>query len=91
VPRPTTIPSNTVIFQYDEKGNPVFKQDSLGKTDIFTYNAQDRQLGHIQKKSDNAEKISTTVKYDLNGNSCVEKEIVHKDVLKQFRDRGKIG
>ena len=71
-PGDSTMPSNTVLFQYDAVGNLKLRQDSLGKVNLYTYDKQGRQLAATEKKSDNTQAITTFAGYDVNGNKCRE-------------------
>lgn len=51
-PGDSTIPQNTVTYQYDEMGNLKKQQDSMDKVDEYKYDSFGRQISHAQKKAD---------------------------------------
>ena len=71
-PGDVTIPSNTVISQYDIMGNLKLQQDSIGKVDSYTYDNQSRALSHTQQKQGGTQAITTSAKFDKNGNKRFE-------------------
>ncbi len=64
----STIPQNTVKYQYDNMGNLSYAQDSLGKVNTYTFDKQGRVLTQTEKKSDRSQVVTTSVRYDKNGN-----------------------
>lgn len=63
-----TIDTYTVNYEYDVMGREVFTQDSLGKTQITTYDNQGRELKYSEQNSNGANAIITSIAYDKNGN-----------------------
>jgi len=49
-------------------GNLKLQENSIGTQDIFSYDNQNRQIQHIRQRKDGTEHISTSVRYDVNGN-----------------------
>ncbi len=67
-PGDATIQANTVIYQYDIMGRLANKEDSLGCVNKYTYDNQGRVLSETERKQDGTEDITTSTKYDVNGN-----------------------
>lgn len=69
-----TIPQYVVKYQYDVSGN--IKQESYfsnnmttpDKVDIYIYDNQNRVLSKTEETADGKQPITTSVKYDVNGN-----------------------
>ncbi|TAH64470.1 MAG: hypothetical protein EWM47_12530, partial [Anaerolineaceae bacterium] len=67
-PGDTTIPSNSIIYQYDKLGNLVQSKDSLGKVSTFTYDSFGRDTSVMVSDVEGEQTIATYKSYDLNGN-----------------------
>ncbi|NLN66369.1 MAG: RHS repeat protein, partial [Clostridiaceae bacterium] len=67
-PGDSSIPESILQYQYDALGNLMLQENSLGTQDIYTYDNQNRQISHSRQKQDGTERITTSAKYDLNGN-----------------------
>jgi RHS repeat-associated protein len=67
-PGDESIPENTIRYQYDVMSNLKLQENSMGVQDLFTYDNQNRQLGHIHQRNDGTDRITTSVRYDVNGN-----------------------
>lgn len=71
-PGDNTIPSNIVIYQYDNLGNMAKKQDSQGQVNLYIYDNQGRQLSHTEQYLDGTQAIIYHTKYDKCGNKRFE-------------------
>ncbi|MCX7748367.1 MAG: S8 family serine peptidase [Clostridia bacterium] len=67
-PGDDSIPSNTVIYQYDVAGNQVYQKDSTGAVTVTAYDNQGRAAAVTKQKEDGTEAIKNLVKYDVIGN-----------------------
>ncbi|MCG8402917.1 MAG: hypothetical protein MJA84_15200, partial [Firmicutes bacterium] len=71
-PGDSTIPSNTILYQYDTLGRQKYRKDTEGTVDIYTYDNQGRILSQTRKREDGTEAITVSYRYDKNGNKRFE-------------------
>lgn len=94
MPGDSTIPASTIKQQYDVLGNLAKATDTVGAADTFTYDNQGRQLSHSRTYPGDSKTITTSVKYDKNGNKRFEfdgnstkKEYVYNNLNKLVAEK----
>lgn len=72
LPGDSTISSNTIIYQYDVKGNLKYTKDTIGVVTTYYYDQFNRVLSQKVTNKEGTQSITTSKTYDANGNVTSE-------------------
>ncbi len=80
-PGDSTMPANTVSYQYNSVGNLVWEKNTVGTVELYSYDNLGRELSHTQQNAAGGQGITNSVKYDKNGN--IRYEVDGKGTVKE--------